>query len=319
MKYVGLKTIALSFLICAVSSPAYASTSNEQDISYPKTMVVVSEYIDNNRQPAAAVSTQIESKFIEQKFDLVDRSQTNRLNVRDAELYAGEESNPIIGGTLSTKTSGDGQSNLINKAQFDMTKEASGTLYSFKDPVKLAILARGVGAEVLVMGIAVCNIKEASKPYGVSAYTYEAQISMKAVSTDNARVLAVETFRGTGRDSSRLTAADKALQAAMAEPLDPFVKKIASAWNGEGRSGTMIEVICYNATFNRSKELRKAIGTISDVKQVKERSLIDGVSELVVDVAGDPARFTDALSEIKSPKIEITSTGSGKVYIKFLP
>lgn len=314
-----IKFVLALLLVCALPLLIYASESTDKSLSNPKTMVLMGEYIDNMPQPSATISTQIEARFIDNNFDLVDRGQVKRLNLRDAELYAREDSTPIIGGTISTKGSADLQSNLINKSNIDVTKETSGTIYSFKDPANIAMLAKGVGADILVLGMAICNLKEAHRPYGLTTYTYEAQIDIKAISTDNARVLAVDTLRGSARDSTRLTAADKALQGALSMSMDPFIKKIADAWGNKDGNETRVELICYNATFKKSKELRKAVLAIKGVKAIDEKSLINNVLELNIVLIGDNDRFADSLSEVNNPKIEITSKTPGRVYIKFLP
>ena len=302
VKFEGLKIVILLILVCAVPSIAYSSTSDETNISYPKTIVLVNEYIDNIPQPPNTVSSQIESKFINQKFDIVDNTQIKRLIERDVELYSSPDRKPIAQATL---TSGG------------MTGEWNGVIYSFKDPDKVARLARGIGSDVLVLSTAICNFKEASQPYGVTAYTYEAQIDLKAVSADSGRVLAVDTFRGIGRDSGRKTAADKALQAALDTLPDAFIENIAKTWGNKDQGKTRIELICYNATFEKSKELRKEMLTIKGIKHITEKSLIDNVLELEIEMSEGVENFADSLSELNNPKIEITSKAADRIYLKF--
>ena len=310
-KYLFTKIIVCLLLLHGFSPYAYPQDSSDKNIIYPKTVVLVNESIDGNPQLDNTVATQIEAEFIEQKFDIIDKHQMDRLIERDVELNSKEMRRPIAGGTVTTKLSTDYQANQT-------TQETSGTIYSFKDPDKIARLARGVGAEVLVLGEVFCNFKEASQPYGLSAYTYEAQVNVKAISTDNARILAVDTIRGVGRDSTRVSAADKAVQDALSSSVNPFVAKIAAAWDNKDRSETKIELICDNATFKKSKDLRSTILAIKGVKYVKERSFINNTLELDVGLVEDSEHFTDVLSELSNPKIEITGKTAGRIYIKFL-
>lgn len=303
--------IVLFSLLCIFPSSLYSLDQNSENLSYPKTIVLVNEYIDGNPQIDNTVATQIEAGFIEQKFDIIDKHQMDRLIERDVELSSKETRKPIAGGTITTKVSTDYQANQI-------TQETSGTIYSFKDPDKIAKLARGIGAEVLVLGEVICNFKEASQPYGLNAYTYEAQVNVKAISTDNARVLAVDTIKGIGRDNTRVSAADKAVQDALTSSVNPFVAKIAETWNNKGQGETKIEVICDNATFQKSKDLRSALLSIKGVRYAKERSLINNTLELDVGLIEDSDHFADSLSELSNPKIEITSKTAGRIYIKFL-
>ncbi len=312
IKSLFLQIVVFFSLLCMLfPSFAYLSDQNEKNLNYPKTIVLMNEYIDGNPQIDNTAATQIEAEFIEQKFDIIDKHQIDKLNERDVELNSKEMRKPIVGGTVTTKLSTDYQTNQT-------TQETSGTIYSFKDPDKIAKLARGVGAEVLVLGEVVCIFKEASQPYGLNAYTYEARVNVKAISTDNARVLAVDTIKGIGRDNTRVSAADKAVQEALSSSVSPFVAKIAEAWNNKDRSETKIELICDNATFKKSKDIRNVILSIKGVKYARERSFINNTLELDVGLVKGSEYFADSLSELSNPKIEIISKTAGRIYIKFL-
>jgi len=295
--------IVVLVLVTAVS-PVLANSSapDEQDISYPKTIVLVNYYVDNIPQPPSTLSAQIESRFVNQRFDVVDNTQIKRLIERDVELYSAPDRKPIAQATVTPG---------------GITNEWNAIIYSFKDPDKVARLAQGIGSDVLVLSTAVCNFKEASQPYGVTAYTYEAQIDIKAISADSGRVLAVDTFRGIGRDSGRKTASDKALQVALDALPDTFIKNIAKRWSSKDQGKTRIELICYNATFEKSKELRKAMVAIKGVKNITEKSLINNVLELSVEMSEGTENFADFLSELNKPKIEITSRAADRIYLKF--
>ncbi len=206
---------------------------------------------------------------------------------------------------------------VISKDQMERVKVRDATL-SYGDPEKAAALGRRYGAEVVVVGQAAGELIDSSRPYGVNVYAYQATVETKAVKTDTAEVMAIDSASETARGSGRMPTANKALLAASQAAARSMIKRIAEVWRGEVYNETAIQVICENADMNNLALLKNAILAIDGVKEVNEKSLANNVAELSVRFFGPPDQFADGLSGIKDPVIEIAGKTANRVDIRFL-
>lgn len=205
---------------------------------------------------------------------------------------------------------------VVSKDQMEKIKEKDATL-SYKDPDKAAALGRRYGAEVVIVGQSTSDLLGASQPYGVSVYAYEARNEAKAVKTDNARVLAMDTSSKIARGSGRVPTANEALTLAAWSLSESFMKKIAEAWRNEAYNETSIQIICDNATIEKSGALKEALDGYREVKGVNERSLQNNVLELDVRFFGTSDQLAVFLSELKEPALEISAKTPSRIDIKF--
>ncbi|MDP8299727.1 MAG: hypothetical protein P9L88_07505 [Candidatus Tantalella remota] len=209
------------------------------------------------------------------------------------------------------------QSNVpvVSRDQMQMIKERDATLF-YGDPDKAAALGRRYGAEVAIVGQATSELVEASQPYGVEVYAYQATVDVKAVKTDNAQVIAFESATETARGSGRFPTANKAILAASRTAADGLLKRVAEAWRDEVYNEMVIEVIAAGATPVVAEKLRDAVGSLEGVKSVSIRSAVNNVVELSVRFFGSIDQFVSALESIKSPAIKITGRTPNRVDIE---
>ncbi|MEA3489535.1 MAG: hypothetical protein U9R44_04245 [Candidatus Omnitrophota bacterium] len=206
---------------------------------------------------------------------------------------------------------------VTSKDQMERIKARDATL-SYGNPEKAAALGRRYGAEVVVIGLAASELIDSSQPYGVSVYAYQATVDTKAVKTDNAHVMAIDSAMATARGSGRMPAANKALLAASQGAAKSLIKRIAEVWRDEVYNETVIQIICENADPDSAVLLKNAIEIIDGVKEVNEKSVVNNVAEMSVRFFGSMDQFVAGLSGIKEPGIEITGKTSNRVDIKIL-
>jgi hypothetical protein len=272
----GIYTVKVKAVVAlgALTKDVQALGIIREKLNYPRVMVLVTEYIDGVEQPQRIAGTAIEKVFMENKFPVVSKEQTEMIKERDATL-------------------------------------------SYADPAKAAALGRRYGAEVVVVGQATSSLADTSTPYGVSVYAYQARVEAKAVKTDNAQVLAIDTATQTERANGRVPAANKAMSAAAETISGSFMQKIAEAWRSEIYNEGTIQLICENADMEKALSFKKALSAIRDVKGVNERSLVNNVLELDVRFFGSTDQFATLLSELKSPAVKITAKTPNRIDIKF--
>lgn len=206
---------------------------------------------------------------------------------------------------------------VVSKEQTEKIKMRDATL-AYADPKKAAALGRRYGAEVVIVGRATSDLIDTSQPYGVSVFAYESRVELKAVKTDNAEVLALDTVSETARGSGRVPTANKALEAAAEKASRTFMRSIAEAWRSEIYNEIMIQLICENASLEKTASLKKALNAVRDVKGVNERSFVNNVLELDVRFFGSTDQLVTILSELKEPVVEVTDKTPNRIDIRFM-
>jgi hypothetical protein len=245
-----------------------------EKISYPRVMVLMKDYIDGVETPNHIIGTAMEMIFMENKFPVISKDQTEMIKERDATL-------------------------------------------SYTDPDKAAALGRRYGAEVVIIGQGSANLVDTSTPYGVSVFAYEARAEAKAVKTDNAAILAVDTAARTARANGREPAANKALSETAGVISKSFMKKLADSWRNEVYNETSIQLICKNADIASSAAFKQSLSGQRDIKGVNERSLVNGVLELDIRFFGNTDGLAAILSEQQDVPVEITGKTPNRIDVKF--
>jgi hypothetical protein len=206
---------------------------------------------------------------------------------------------------------------VIDMGQMDLVKDRDATL-SYNDPQKAAALGRRYGAEVAIVGNSTSELIESSKPYGVNVYAYQATVEVKAIKTDTAEVMLIDSATETERGSGRIPTANKALQAASKASAKEVIKRLAEVWRDEVYNETSIEVICGNLTSNDAGILEKAISNIDGVKAVSQKSLVNGVAEISVQFFGTSDLLNKKLSGIKELKVKVVSKTLNRIDIEIM-
>ena len=205
---------------------------------------------------------------------------------------------------------------IISKDQMERIKARDATLF-YNDPEKAAALGRRYGAEVVVVGQAASELIDTSQPYGVSVYAYQATVGIKALKTDTAQVMVVDSASEAARGSGRVPTANSALLAASQVTAKSLIKQIAEAWRDEVYNETVVQVICENADLDTTEVFKNAIKAIDGVKEVNEKSIVNNVAELSVRFFGSTDQFVAGLSQIKEPEIRVTGKTPNRVDVRF--
>lgn len=189
---------------------------------------------------------------------------------------------------------------------------------AYNDPNKAATLGKRFGAEVVIIGEATSAQMDQSSPHGVAVFHCDAQISAKAVKTDNAQIIASESVT-SGRvvKGGRSTAAKEALRIAGEKLASAMRDQILEKWRSEAFNTVSIQIIATNATNDRRRALQTDLAAIRGVKNVSERSWANEVLELDADVDGAIWGDFDKLMEtLPGVRVELTGKTGNRVDCK---
>ena len=246
----------------------------------PRVMVLFAEVMDGLPIAGNIVQTKMEKIFLKHGFPVVDKSQFQAIQSRDAAL-------------------------------------------NYADPMKAVSLGRRFGAEVVIVGQASSDLVDSSRPYGVSVFYYQAQVSAKAIKVDTAQIMAVETVEtdwrkpGQGQGSGRTEAAKQALNAAGESISDNMIKQILKAWRSEVFNTVTIEVVAENVNGKRRKNFKKELENIQGVESVNERNYTNQVLVLDLEVQGSIwNNFDERLESFETIGVELTGKTQNRIDVK---
>lgn len=203
---------------------------------------------------------------------------------------------------------------LVDRGQMGAINERDAQT-AYNDPAKAATLGKRFGAEVVIVGEATSAQMDQSAPHGIAVFHCDAQISAKAVKTDNAQIIASESVT-SGRvvKGGRATAAKEALKIAGEKLAEAMRGQIVERWRSEAFNTVSIQVIATGATNDRRRALEKDLAAIRGVKNVSERSWANEVLEVDAEVDGAIWNDFDALMEsLPGVKVELTGKTGNRV------
>jgi hypothetical protein len=206
---------------------------------------------------------------------------------------------------------------LVDRGQMGAINERDEKT-AFNDPSKAAALGRRFGAEVVIVGEATSAQMDQSAPHGVAVFHCDAQISAKAVKTDNAQVIASESVT-SGRvvKGGRATAAKEALKIAGEKLASAMRDQILEKWRSEAFNTVSIQIIATEATNERRRALQKDLAAIRGVRNVSERSWTNGVLELDADIDGAIwSDFDQRIENLPSVGVELTGKTGNRIDLR---
>ena len=171
----------------------------------------------------------------------------------------------------------DDQFEVIDIAQLEKIKERDAAL-SYEDPIQAAALGRRMGAEVLIIGEASAELGSVSVAHGIKVYSYSVNVTVKAIKTDTADIIAIEsvseTERGGGTKGETGVARD-ALRKAGNKIYRKLTNKVIETWRSEVYNVTKFQIILINADEEDRGVFVKNLREISGVEKVIERSIVE--------------------------------------------
>lgn len=164
-------------------------------------------------------------------------------------------------------------------------------------------------AEVVIYGKSLAKLAGAVK--GTSMKSAQADISLRAVNTDNGQVIASSTNHAAAVHPSEVTAGAKALKIATESIADRLLEQIVNRWNLDVGSGGMIQLVIsdiqsYNHLVKFKAMLQKKV---RNVKGIYQRDFKAGMATLDITVPMTSQNLADELVVIDYGDFSIDVTG----------
>lgn len=218
---------------------------------------------------------------------------------------------------------------VIDPKVYDkMRKQADSTS---DDVSKMAALGLKMGAHIIITGYALSE-RVANQD---GRFSFRGSIELRALTTEDATILASHTLQAGGNDAAESIASNKALRNASFKMADYMMEQLckrnmtfaeastAKTNNAAARVGgtsantgstITTTIAATNVNFIKLKALDDALRKNSKVKEIK-RTLKEGNGSLIIEHTGSVDDLADYMSKITTPKIEITGVEGNQMTI----
>lgn len=216
---------------------------------------------------------------------------------------------------------------VVDPKAYDKLRKSADSL---DEDAKIAATGLKLGANIILTGVAITE--KVNQQNGM--ISCRARIEIRAITTDDATILASNTISAGGMDISETVATKIALRNASDKMSAYILEQLCSrnitfaTPNGgsnttSGKVGgastnasatTMTTIAASNVNFIKLKALSDALRKSPKVKDVKS-TLKEGAGSLTIEHTGSADDLVDFMSKLTAPKFEITGMEGSQVTI----
>lgn len=153
-------------------------------------------------------------------------------------------------------------------------------------------------AEVVIYGRALAKL--AGSVMGTSMKSAQADVSLRAVNTDNGQVIAASSYHAAAVHPSEVTAGANALKIATESIADQLVAQISDRWNSDLSSGGLIQMVVSGAdSYRHLMAFKEAVQKkVSGVTGVHQRDYAAGVATIDLTATSSTQRLADEIAKL---------------------
>ncbi len=218
---------------------------------------------------------------------------------------------------------------VIDPKVYDKLRKQVDTVSD--DVSKMAALGLKMGANIIITGYAVSE----RVPNQDGRFSFRGSIELRALTTDDATILASQTVQAGGNDAAESIASNKSLKNASFKMANYMMEQLCKrnmtfADTGGGNTAStaraggvtanastatnITTIAATNANFTKLKALSDALRKSPKVKEVKS-TLKEGAGTLTIEHTGSADDLADLMSKLSAPKFEITGMEGSQVTI----
>ncbi|MFO8047540.1 MAG: flagellar assembly protein T N-terminal domain-containing protein [Desulfosudaceae bacterium] len=172
------------------------------------------------------------------------------------------------------------------------------------------------GAEVVIYGKGAAKMR--GSVMGSSMQSSMANVSLRAVRTDNGQVIASDTASAAAVHPDEATAGTKALTQATEQIADNLLEQIMYRWSGEVAGGGLVQVtVTGDVTYDNLLRLKDSMrNAIRGVKQIYQRDFNETEASLEVEYTGPAQNLADGIARTEIDGLTTTITGVSQNQVK---
>lgn len=208
---------------------------------------------------------------------------------------------------------------VIDPKVYDKLRKQVDTVSD--DVSKMAALGLKMGANIIITGYAVSE----RVPNQDGRFSFRGSIELRALTTDDATILASQTVQAGGNDAAESIASNKSLRNASFKMADYMLDQLckrnmtfadnsptASKVGGSASSANQTVIIISNTNFTQIQSIVTHLKSNSKVKEIK-KTLTGKSGRLEIDHTLSTDQIAELLSNCKTVTLEITGLEGEKI------
>jgi len=176
------------------------------------------------------------------------------------------------------------------------------------DVKKLAAMAAGFKADVVIAGRAEARQAGTTELAGRTLYKWQATLTVRAYHADSAQLLMSNTYTATKPSVNRNAGGDDVLKLCAEENAGKVLQDLGKAWSQRQNVRRICRVTLEHCTREDYKAFEAALRPIQGVQAVRMRELVNEVCTVEVDWDYDLPRLVDEIERLKVPGTRYRAT-----------
>lgn len=207
---------------------------------------------------------------------------------------------------------------LMDRVTAEKVTRRDVLLAAIKDDTKaLAAIGARFKADVVVAGRANARYGKTIEIANQEMYQYIASLTVRAVRTDSAEVLAVKTYGPlTVNTLQRSGAADKALGKLGEEFAPKVLAAVVEAWRKQVHVSRTLQILVSGMDYKMWKVFNTEAGKLRGVQALRLREITERVATIDVEYAYNNTSLADSLTELKAVKLDVTEITANRISLK---
>ena len=185
------------------------------------------------------------------------------------------------------------------------------------DTKKVAALGARFKADVVITGRASAKYGKRIEIAGQTMYQYTATLTIRAVRTDSAEILAVKSFGPVTMNTLQHGGGeDKALAKLAKESRGKILAAVVEGWRKQVNVARTLTLSITGMDYKAWKVFKTEVEALRGVKALRLREITEGIASIDAEYSYDNTDLADSLTELKKTKLDVTEITANRIKLK---
>jgi len=194
-------------------------------------------------------------------------------------------------------------------------------LAAIKDDTKaVAAIGARFQADVVLTGRASAKYGKTLQIAGQEMYQYTASMTVRAMRTDSAEVLASQTYGPMTFNTLQKGGGEEKALAKLAEEAAPkILAAVVEGWRKQTHVSRTVQLNVSGMDYKTWKVFKEEADKLRGMQALRLREITEDTANIDVEYSYDNANLADTLTGLKTVKLEITEITANRIKLKLIP
>ncbi len=209
---------------------------------------------------------------------------------------------------------------IIDRRQAQKVAQANQVKLAVQgDASAAAAIAAQTRAEVIIVGKAISE--DAGSIAGSAMKSIQGNVTLSAIKVDNAEVIATASAHSASPHISAMSGGTAAIKKASGKAAEQLITSIINKWQDELYNAATVQIMISKTDFGSLNKFKRVLKTgIRGIKSVNQRSLVNDVALLDVDVQGNAQYLANKITATSFPgfRFSVTSISQNRLDLQMI-